>query len=262
MWDCWTAEQEAWLRRHAGTMPIDELAAAISAEFGVPRNEHALRIRAKLLEISLWVRGWSMGDVERLFRVDHRVIVRWWITPGLLIGRRWSGRGPNAGWWFEEADVERFIRSSPWAYDAARMAPGHRLTLLATVTHRADPWLSREELAKYLGTSKMPIKTAMARGLIPHKRRYGAGGLGECRIRAADFASIAEKLDEVRRANRRRGAIASLPRKPQCQPGYQPRQRANLGRRCRCGAAIVEKRAEPAPMSCAFCGRAVRRDAA
>jgi hypothetical protein len=55
--------------------------------------------------------GYSLRDLERIFGVDHRTIVRDWIEPGLLVGRRWSGRGPHSGWLFEPATVDSFFRS-------------------------------------------------------------------------------------------------------------------------------------------------------
>ncbi len=55
--------------------------------------------------------GYTLRDLERVFGMDHRTIVRRWIEPGLLVGRRWSGRGPHNGWLFDRATVDAFGRA-------------------------------------------------------------------------------------------------------------------------------------------------------
>ena len=81
---------------------------------------------------SRWMEGLSLRDLERIFGVDHRVILRWWVLPGLLVGRRWSGRGPHKGWLFEPAKVEAFVRAHVYAIDVDKMRPGDRFTQLAS----------------------------------------------------------------------------------------------------------------------------------
>lgn len=176
MGDQWMPDQDDALRRLAGTAPIDEVAAELTRRFGIPRTVPAVRIRCKRLGISAWAHGYPMCELGALFGLGHRAVVRWWVAPGLLPARRWSGRGPNAGWWFEPVDVERFVREHPWAYDAARMRPGHRLTRLAEVIAKRERWLTLEEAAPILRVCKETVRRWCRRGLLPGARLGPAPG--------------------------------------------------------------------------------------
>jgi excisionase family DNA binding protein len=85
------------------------------------------------------------------------------------------------------------------------MQHGHPLTRLAVVEAALQRWRSCEELAAYLGVSRWTVLRAVRAGIVPHKRRYGAGKHGEVRIRADDFASARERLTADRRPRARRG---------------------------------------------------------
>ncbi|MEW6048205.1 MAG: hypothetical protein AB1609_17300 [Bacillota bacterium] len=203
MWDEWTPAEEQLLCQLAGTMDLGEIARILSERFGVPRTRNAVDVRCQRLGVSHWAKGMSLTEMERLFGLDHRAIVRHWVDTGLLAARRWSGRGPHPGWWFEPADVERFIREHPWAYDWTRMKRGHRLTRLAEVVNRADPWLPYEQLRRYVGIAKVNLDRWRRRGLVPHKRRPGAGGYGQIVIRARDFRPIKQAIERARAEARR-----------------------------------------------------------
>lgn len=212
-WNGWTMEEENLLRELAGSMELGEIARILSERFGVPRTPNAVDVRCQRLGISRWVPGMSLRDLERLFACDHQSIVRHWVETGLLRARRWSGRGPHPGWWFEPADVERFIRDCPWAYDWRRMKPGHRLTRLAEVVNRADPWFSYDDLRRYVGISKRNLDKWRRRGLVPHKRRPGAGSYGQILVRGRDFRAIKHAIEaaraEAKAAIRERGRRAN-----------------------------------------------------
>lgn len=207
--DAWLPKHDARLRELAGSRPLPEVAARLSDEFALPRSAEACRIRCVRLGISTWVHGLSMRDVERLFRVDHRAILRWWVEPGLLVGTRWDGRGPEVGWWFEPSDLERFVREHRHAYEAERTDAAHRLGKLARTLHRADPWLDAGALGTYLGVTRKTIQRWAERGLLPeHRRRYGAGGCGRIVVRRSDFCAIARRLGPAIEAWRRRWRAA------------------------------------------------------
>lgn len=219
--DQWSCDEEAWLVEHVGTMPLEELVERHAAEWGCRRTLAAFTVRIKVLGLSRYVQGWPMLAVEALFGVDHRAIARWWIRPGLLQATRWRGRGPNDGWWFEPAQIERFIRQYPWAYEAARMRPerlssalqteGRRLARLAALIQRGDPWRTRAEFCAFMGwDSYTPFKLWLGRGLIPHQRRYGAGGLGEIRIRRRDLPAIKAAIREAMHAHRSESATRNM----------------------------------------------------
>jgi hypothetical protein len=207
--DAWRPEHDARLRELAGTRPLYEIAPLLSDEFALPRTAEACRIRCVRLGISTWSKGYSMRDVEKLLGADHRAILRWWVEPELLVGRRWDGRGEDRGWWFEPADVERFVREHRHAYDALRTDAKHPLGKLARLLHRADPWLDSAALGEYFGVLPNTIADWAAGGLIPeHKRRYGAGGLGRIVVRRSDFAAIARRLGPKLDAWHRRWSAA------------------------------------------------------
>ncbi len=138
--------------------------------------------------------GLSLRDLERLFGLDHRAIVRWWVEPKLLAARRWSGRGPHCGWLFAPADVETFIRQHVYAVDVTHMQPGHPFTRLAALEAQCQRWRSVVELADYLGVPVELVRSAARDGLIPHRRRPGAGCYGEIRVRADEFPKVREIL--------------------------------------------------------------------
>lgn len=211
-WDAWRPEHDEWLRQHAGSAAVGVLACEFSREFAVERTPAALRIRAKRLGISLWMRGYSLRDVEQIFGTDHRVIVRWWVLPGLLRGRRWQGRGPNLGWWFERNDLEAFVREHGYAYHTKKMQGGHPLQMLAEAVQRRDPWVGRDELLKYVEIADVNLKRWMQRGLVPHVRRYGAGGKGEIVVRASELPTIRERILAGRTNGRSRASLAARQR--------------------------------------------------
>ena len=201
----WMPEQDRWLREHGGSLPLAELTAAFNASFLIDRSPASLRIRAKRIHVSLWTRGWSLRQVELLFGVDHRAIVRWWVEPGLLPATRWAGRGPHAGWWFDEHDLDRFIRDCGWAYDWRQVQVGSRLTLLAETVARSDPWRSYAELAAHVGISLTNLEGWRRRGVGPCRRRSGAGTFGQIMVRGRDFLAIKASIVEAR-PRARRGA--------------------------------------------------------
>jgi hypothetical protein len=138
--------------------------------------------------------GLSLRDLERIFGMDHRAILRWWLELGLLVGRRWSGRDPHRGWLFDIAEVTSLIREHVYAIHVSRMQPDHKLTRLATFEDRRQCWRSASELAWHLGITSAAVRRAIQRAQIPHRRRHGAGRYGEIRIRADCFELAYERL--------------------------------------------------------------------
>ncbi len=216
--DHWTPEEDGLLRQLAGTMEEAEIARIISERYGTYRTATAVHVRAVRRGISLWAKGMALGHLVEVFGYDHRVIKRWWINTGLLSGRRWSGRGPNEGWWFEPADVETFVRRYPWAYDWKRMKPRHPLTRLAEVVNKADPWLTLQDLASYVGLNISNTARWMRRGLIPHQHRPKSGpGSGLIVIRGRDFRAIKAAIrDAQARALDNAHAASTATRRARC----------------------------------------------
>lgn len=202
----WTPEQNRVLAMLAGSRPIDEIAAELERRFYIQRTTASIRIQAKRLGISLWQGGYSMRDLSAVFGFDHRVIRREWIETGYLPGRRWEGRGPFAGWWFDHDEVVRFIREHGWFVDLARMPRGHRLTRIAETTLRADPWITgQDEIGRVLGMATVQVKKWMTRGLIPHRRRPVAGSGGLICVRGRDIPAIREAIEAARARSKAAG---------------------------------------------------------
>ena len=90
----WTEPEDALVDSLVGTHDTEEIAATLSGRFGIARTPGAVSERLKRRRRSRWMEGLSLRELERIFGVDHRTILQAWVGPGLLHGRRWSGRGP------------------------------------------------------------------------------------------------------------------------------------------------------------------------
>jgi hypothetical protein len=90
----WTEPEDEFVDNLVGKHEPAEIAAKLIERFGVDRTACAVIQRLKRRGKSRWMEGYSLRDLERILGVDHRTIVHRWIEPGLLVGRRWSGRGP------------------------------------------------------------------------------------------------------------------------------------------------------------------------
>jgi hypothetical protein len=194
----WTPDQDDALRTLAGTMPVEEIAEELERRFYLTRTVPSLRIRAKRLGISLWQGGYSLREIESIFGTPHHTISPLWIEAGHLKGYRWKARGPNPGWWFERSEAERFVRECGWLYHLDKMRPGHPLTKLAQITHRAEPWIAGTyAVARVLGLSQARVCKWLKRGLIPHRRRPAGGGIGMVMVRGRDVPAIREAISRA-----------------------------------------------------------------
>jgi hypothetical protein len=191
----WTEAEDAFVDSLLGTLELADIAVRLTRRFGLERTATGVSSRLKRRRQSRWMNGLSLRDVERIFGLDHRAIIHWCVEPGLLVGRRWSGRGPQRGWLFDMVDLDRFVRNHVYLLDLARMQPGHRLTQVVALESRSQAWRSVTDVAAYLHVSEETVRRGARRGLIPHKRRPGAGRFGEIRVRANDFSLIRERLE-------------------------------------------------------------------
>jgi hypothetical protein len=190
----WTEPEDAFVDGLVGRYEPSEIATQLRVRFGVARTSTAVTERLKRRGRSRWMQGLSLRDLEHIFGVDHRTILRAWVGAGVLNGDRWSGRGPHPGWQFAREDVEAFVREHVYMLDVSRMQAGHPLTTLARLEARTQAWRSASELAAYLGVTLVEVRHVVQVGLVPHRRRPGAGRHGEICIRSRDFAWIRERL--------------------------------------------------------------------
>jgi hypothetical protein len=79
------------------------------------------------------------------------------------------------------------------------MQATHALSALARLEEAVQAWRSVEELAAYLNMPGDRVRRAARQGLVPHRRRPGAGRSGQIRVRAREFESIAERLRTMAR---------------------------------------------------------------
>jgi hypothetical protein len=154
-------------------------------------------------------------DVGRIFGVDPSTTYRAWRRRGWVSPTKSTvGTGCCAtAWTFSGADLVRFVRDYPWAYDVARMRPGHWLTDLARAVHAEDPWLTAERAASLACVVRGAIVDWCAKGWLPSRRRpcYGqSGGArgGRIVVRRSDLLAFLATLPEREAANRGRAVRA------------------------------------------------------
>lgn len=147
----WTPPEEAMLNRLAGTMTAREIAVEIS-KLGAERTVAAVRKRADEHGISIMVGGHNQACVRRIFDVSTKTVVEW-TRGGLLIGRR-NGTSRIAHWIFSDADVLRFIREHPLAYEWSKIKHAHFRSEAEIVAKRRE-WIPTTVAAEHL---RMPYK--------------------------------------------------------------------------------------------------------
>src|SRR5689334_14701770 len=86
---------------------------------------------------------------------------------------------PHPGWRFREEAVRTFVREHVYLLDIEQMKQGHVLTTLARVESAAQAWRTAEDLAAYLDVPVEVVRRVVRHGLIPHRRRPGAGRHGK-----------------------------------------------------------------------------------
>ena len=90
----WTEPEDAFVECLLGKVNAAAIALKLRDRFGIERTPTAVIQRLKRRGRSRWVETIRLRDIERIFRVGHRTIVRDWIGGGLLAARRRPGRGP------------------------------------------------------------------------------------------------------------------------------------------------------------------------
>lgn len=115
----WTPEEIAFLDDHAGERVVGWIARKLG------RSKASVALRMKRTAISQRVTsGYTLRDLELCFGVDHHAIGRWIRTEQLQGERRHGGAGPAFpldAWHFSDADVMRFIRENPTAFQLSRV---------------------------------------------------------------------------------------------------------------------------------------------
>lgn len=203
--DRWMSEELDQLRAMAGTYSAKQIGAKIG------RSVHAVHVRAHMMGVYLQTDDWTLRRLRMLFGTWEVTIERAWIRGGLLKARKLPAGDHclRGEWRIREADIEEFIVSCPWAYDAARMVPqSHRLALLAQRVQQRETWIvGAEAIAQRFGLSTAAVQRWCTQGVIPHKRRAVGQGArnGHLVVRERDVERAAEEIR--RRRTEARAAI-------------------------------------------------------
>lgn len=160
----WESTQEARLRELAGTLTLAEIAALLTAEFGIPRTALAVRVRCTLLRLSAQLRDLSGLEVAGILGVNPQCITRW-LTSGLLAGRRQTPSKPQSPWAVTPVALEAFIRAHPECYDWQRVKAG-RWRALAEGEWRRDPLYTLTEAARWLGVGPWMVGQYIRQGRL------------------------------------------------------------------------------------------------
>lgn len=189
----WSPEEEAVLRRLLGTMPLPQLAAALSAEYGIPRSARAVEMRVRGWGMSQSVDAYTVRDIRRIFSVRFEVVKRW-IADGFLEAQ-YGGERAGTHWAIFAPAVEAFIREHPGRY-YWRGIRVRRWRNLAEIVARRAPWVPLTEIAVRYSVSETTLKRWIHAGRLPAVWQNGAGP--RCRRWVVD-ANIAAELIQTRR---------------------------------------------------------------
>lgn len=168
----WTEEEDGALRRLAGRVPLDDLVAAVNAFSPFTRTRVAVQLRLcrRYLDLGQAVALPGADAIRRGFGATPEAVHRW-LARGLLRGRR-VGPGRHSPWCFEEAEVLRFIREHVELYDRRRIrVPRWRAE--AELAWKADPLLTPDEAAAYLGVDRERLRELVHSGALVWIRARG-----------------------------------------------------------------------------------------
>ena len=196
----WSPQEDALLRSLLGRHEAEEIAAALNARFYTTRTRDSVTNRCRVLGLS-WRRtdGIGIHDLRRIFPMRMDTLRREAASGALLASRRGTKRGSN--WIFSTADIEAWIKASPWMFDWRRIAPGRWRDFVRAVNLR-DPYLTSRECAASLGVSVSTVQKWISQGRIEGVVTARAACYGGYRIPL-------RALDQIERlAGRQEGAAA------------------------------------------------------
>lgn len=218
----WRPVEDAFIRKHAGQYTAAQIAELLNAQIGLAhRTSKGVRQRLQQLGVSRALTYWSAVQVAALFGVASNWLPARWIKPGYLHAERRAGgssddpKAVSHVYRITDADIEAFIRTQPWHYDHRSMQRGHRLTALAELVYRQDPWLYDSEAARAFGVVKETIRWYRRLGWLPNAQRmrtYNGKPNGFWRTPASDLRALglrlAQNSNSKRHPSRRKKAAA------------------------------------------------------
>lgn len=171
----WTVAHERRLRALVGEQPLAQIAAQLTAEFGIPRTETAVIVRCKRLSLSPTLVHHNARAVGALFGVYSKTVSETWIGRGWLQGTQQHPGQAGSSWIITDAALEAFIRDYPHVYDLHLMRPG-KWRSLAELVWRRDPLLTVEEAAPVVGLAPKTLARFLREGRLVGERRYRKPG--------------------------------------------------------------------------------------
>jgi transcriptional regulator with XRE-family HTH domain len=186
-WAPWTEDHDAWMRAHVGTYPLPELAARLTAAFGVPRSP---------LAVYKWLRihGESAQVVGLLTRTQIAALcgtspptVKRWVERGLLQPPPWA---QSCGMWaVPPAALHAFIDAHAVQLTVAAMPPSPFRDQAAAIWTR-ERWLDSRAAIRYAGVSQSTFCLWASSGALPAVRQYREGAGFAYMVRARDLAAF------------------------------------------------------------------------
>lgn len=195
----WTPEDDAWLREHAGQWPLPELAARLSAVYGVPRTPAAVKTRAARLDVSIRVHQLLTRAQVGYFCGVFPSTVGDWVTQGWLVLPSWSRHGTKCEWAVPPSALEAFIQDHAIRLDPSRMPPS-RYRTLAESRWLQERWLTLDQVAAHLATHRTTIWNWIQGGRLPATLRPQRKGRAKWVIRARDLAAFVRAREQRRTA--------------------------------------------------------------
>lgn len=193
--DPWDDEQDAIIRRCAGSMTTAELAAEIRQQTCWVRTPSAVERHARRkLGISLYREWLSVREIAQILPMRRDALAD-------LLGRflapvRKPEQKDSGKWRFSPEDVESFIRAHPWLVDW-REVRGRQWQEVARLAWSRARWLTVTQAAEALGvTPRMACSLA------------AAGRLGEAMRLGRRWRIPAEAVGEAARARREKRTAA------------------------------------------------------
>lgn len=214
VWNRWTPEQDATLKRLYGRLGATQIGAELGRLHNVPRTATAVMNRARLLGLvgARFGRALSPCRLADLLGVSP-VTVRRWIAEGKLAAFDRTQTGTRYRHLaIRREDVERFLRDHPRLVDW-RAITDVGLRAVAEVANRRVRHLSLAEVSHLVGVGRRTLWTWLIDGEIPgawlaEGVRGGHGG--KCkgwRVPETSLPALRRRKTEHRQRN-----LASLER--------------------------------------------------
>lgn len=180
----WKPDELAYLSRHYGLLPDEEIAAFLG------RSRHALRIAAyrKLGGQKRKDNFYTSAEVARALGIRDSKSIIGWVRKGYLRGERGPMYvGLSQVWRFSEQAIIRCLHHRPYLVKPTQVRQ-HIFQRIVQDEWQRDPWYTPEQAAPFLGV-KTPdaIHKYIHQGLLRAQKKPGGPWQGIWIIRKSDI---------------------------------------------------------------------------